>query len=108
MIHIGDAKTNTWRDGDVMLVRTEDGTFSTIEHRFPFAVIPLRAMAEVQAREFERPGAGRRRRYMIDWKSLIAGKAGTVDGKDATEADVLDSKKKVVFAQQNTSVVKVR
>ena len=120
LIHIGDAMTNTWRDGDVMLVRTRDGTFSALEHRFPFTVIPLGILTEAVALELEKTGVvydvegepvggteNNRRKYRIDWRALIARGDGAVEGRKATEQDVLDGKV-VEWVAQAAAAAKVR
>src|SRR3990170_4178863 len=120
LIHIGDAKTNTWRDGDVIAVRVRDGTFTPFERQLPFAVVPLGALTEAIALELEKTGVlydvngeplvatlGYRRKYRIDWRALLAKGDGTVGGKTATEADVLAGKR-VAFSPQLATVAVVR
>ena len=120
LIHIGDAKTNTWRDGDVMEVRVQDGTFSRAERVRPFMVIPLGAISRSTALELTTTGVvydvfgvplpatrGYKRKYVIDWKALLAKGDGTVDGRTAVEADVLAGKT-VTLAPQSYTVAKVR
>ena len=120
LIHIGNAKTNTWRDGDVVEVRGED-TFSPLEHRYPMAVIPVGASTSGQMREWEKDGyefdqngditpetKHRRRIYRIDWKSLIAAGDGTSPSlSTATEKDVTDGKT-ITWAEKDATVVEVR
>ena len=121
LIYIGDAATNTWRDGDVMVVRTKDGTFSKLEHRRPFTVIPVGSISGTLALEYEKtgvlydvndepmPGTGnQRRKYRVDWKAIIAKGDGTVKGKAATEKDVADGKVVEWTEQSAFSIMKVR
>jgi len=121
LIHIGDAATNTWRDGDVIAVRTKDGTFSASEHRRPFAVIPLDGMTEAIALEYEKTGVvydvfgepmagteNRRRKYRIDWRAILAAGGGKVDGKTVAERDVRAGKKIDWLRQSASSVMEAR
>lgn len=120
LIHIGDSAKNTWRDGDIIVVRTKDGTFSEQEKRYPFAVVPLGTLTRAIANELETTGVlydvngkpmpgteSNRRKYRIDWRALLAKGDGTADGKTATERDVLDGQE-VKFAVQMVTVATVR